>query len=220
MSLATLKKKSKMVYGDRINSSTISSNGFSINGIKRVIGAVGDTNLNKSVTRTPFKGIEPVGHGGGRRCRVGGRFARTCSSGSYPVVISNSGSCSTNQELIKKSTKNTSGLIRSKYKWVFSTYPRYMVHKIDIVDKSSDYTEKIKNKSKNCTINSVDSSAPKTCCNRYHIGGKLYMNTISGNNNDNLAADESYDKHISKLKYQCLLLEPNPTGINRNLTVF
>ena len=46
------------------------------------------------------------------------------------------------------------------------------------------------------------------------------MNTVYGNNNDNLVADESYDKHISKLKYQCLLLEPIPNGFNRNLTVF
>ena len=218
MSLATLKKKSKMVYGDRVNSSTVSSNGFSINGVKRVIGVVGNTNLNKSVTRTPFKGTEPVGHGGGRKCRVGGRFARICGSTGYPIVISNSGSCCTNQELVKNSTKNMKGLIHSKYKWMFSKYPRYWVHKVDTIDKSSDYIEKIKTNAESCNTSSDVST--KSCCNKYHIGGKFYMNTVYGNTNDNLVADESYDKHISKLKYQCLLLEPIPNGFNRNLTVF
>ena len=141
MSIATLKKKSRVVYGERVNSPTVSQNGFSLNGIKRIIGTVGPTNLAKSVTRTPFKGAEPKGHGGGKPCRLSGRFARTCGSSGYPKIVSNSGSCSTSQTLIKLSTKNTKGMIDTKYKWIHSAYPRYWVHEVNKINDAGQYTE-------------------------------------------------------------------------------
>ena len=94
MSIVALKRNSRRFQVP------VSQNGFSLNGTRRNIGVVGHTNLAKSVTRTPFRGPLPMGHG-------------SCC-GSYPIDIHNSGSCCTNDpDIIKKSTKNTKGHIYS-----------------------------------------------------------------------------------------------------------
>jgi len=177
MSLATLKKKSKTIYGNSISSSTISTNGFYLNGNKRVIGSVNTTNLGKSVTRTPFKGTEPVGHGGGSRCRVSGRAARKCGGGSkYLKAVSNSGSSCTTQTLIKPSSKNQKGLIATKYKWMSSTYPNYWVKHLNEPEKtsSSSYIESLKNKViSNCGLNEI------LCLNKESVVN--IVSTINGN---------------------------------------
>lgn len=177
MSLATLKKKSKTMYGNSISSSTISTNGFYLNGNKRVIGSVNTTNLGKSVTRTPFKGTEPVGHGGGSRCRVSGRAARKCgNSNKYLKVVSNSGSNCTPQTLVKTSTKNQKGLIHTKYKWMSTTYPNYLVKHINEPENtsSSSYIESLKNKAiSNCGLNEI------LCLNKESVVN--IVSTSSGN---------------------------------------
>ena len=95
----------KLLYPGRGNK------GFSLNGTHRNIGAVGTTNLGKSVTRTPFRGLKPMGNGG--------------CCGRYVVNVSNSGSCCfgapnpwtptpTDAAYVKTSVKNTKGLLYSK----------------------------------------------------------------------------------------------------------
>jgi len=107
MSIVTLKNKSAARYGNH----SVEGVGFSLNGVSRFIG-VGPTVLSKSVTRTPFRGTEPVGHGGGARCRVGGikgRASRCDSNNEYVKSVHNSGSCCTPQTLNKKTTMTYSG---------------------------------------------------------------------------------------------------------------
>lgn len=178
MSLATLKKKSKTIHGTSISSSTVSSNGFYLNGIKRPVGSVGITNLAKSVTRTPFKGSEPMGHGGGSRRRVSGRLARKCGSGTYEVSIANSGSCITPQTEIKLSTKNQNGLIHTKYKWMFSKYPNYWVHNLNSVVDASEYTDKLKSQAiSNCnTITYKVTVIKDNGSNKFVINGNPSFN--------------------------------------------
>tara|TARA_B100001121_G_C18636755_1_gene597087 strand:- start:188 stop:985 length:798 start_codon:yes stop_codon:yes gene_type:complete len=124
MSLHTLKKKSVaklnlsgrspeqtwMVqgpYGKLTPSFVKASGGFSLNGGYRNVGAVGPTNLGKSVTRTPFRGPEPMGHG-------------TCC-GTYKREIHSSGSCCTNNNnYIKPSVLSTKGMLDKKYRWFTS----------------------------------------------------------------------------------------------------
>ena len=225
MSLATLKKKSKTIYGNSISSSTISTNGFYLNGNKRVIGSVNTTNLGKSVTRTPFKGTEPVGHGGGSKCRVSGRAARKCGNGNkYLKVVSNSGSSCTPQTLIKISTKNQKGLIDTKYKWMSSTYPNYWVKHINEPENtsSSSYIESLRNKAiSNCGITDITNAQTEStsatyieCTNKYHIGSKC-----KPVNKDVLAAD-TYDNYLSNLKHKCLELQHIPYAITKNATVY
>lgn len=133
MSIATFKKKSRVLYSTGVNFNTVSvpNLGFSLNGISRVIGTVGPTNLAKSVTRTPFRGNDPVGYGGGSPCRVSGWRARKnkcTSSSNYLIQINNSGSCCTPQTLVKPSVMNTKGMIESKYTGLLhGTYPNVVV---------------------------------------------------------------------------------------------
>jgi len=99
--------------------------GFSLNGRSRFKGP-GQVSLG--VTRTPFRGNEPMGHGGGASCRVGGRAARACGAGKYPRIISNSGKAYTPQTLVHDSTMNTAGMLQKRYMGILhGTYPNTWV---------------------------------------------------------------------------------------------
>jgi hypothetical protein len=128
MSLATLKAKSLTMYGK-----PHSKNGFSINGPLRQ-PSLGE-NLGRSVTRTPFRGPAPMGHGMGSRCRLAGWRARKCGA-SYPIHIHRS-SLGTPQTLVKRSTMNEKGLIETKYMGILHGAPSHVFHveKVNYMDE-------------------------------------------------------------------------------------
>jgi hypothetical protein len=98
MSLVVLQRKSRRFQAPI---SGKGQNGFALNGTRRNIGAVGPTNLGKSVMRTPFRGSVPVGHGG--------------CCGQYKVDILASGSCCINtQDVVKRSAMNTNAFLSQK----------------------------------------------------------------------------------------------------------
>ena len=102
MSIVCMKRNSR--HNPRID--PISANGFSLNGGYRNVGGVGRFRLISNVTRTPFRGNEPMGTGG--------------TNGTYNISICNSGSCCTNDpQIIKPSSVNTAGMIDKRYqrKW-------------------------------------------------------------------------------------------------------
>ena len=124
MSIATMKKKSQTMYGKTHST----EKGFSLNGALRQ-PSLGE-NLGRSVTRTPFRGPAPMGHGCGSTCRVGGWRARICGSG-YPIKIHRS-SLGTPQTSIKRSTMNMNGLIETSYTGLLhGVYPNTHVYKVD-----------------------------------------------------------------------------------------
>ena len=108
MSIVTLKRKTEARYFPH----SVNGVGFSLNGTTRFLG-VGES-LGRSVTRTPFKGTAPVGHGGGAKCRVLGilgRASRCDSVNEYPIKIirSCSGQC------VEQSVKPSAINYRIKY---------------------------------------------------------------------------------------------------------
>lgn len=119
MSIATLKRKTVRGGNPRLDPvSGIGAKGFSLNGGYRNIGGVGQFRMVSNVTRTPFRGTQPMGHGG--------------FNGEYYDTPSNSGDCCTNDNsIIKDSTLTTAGMIDQKYKWTKSQYPRYWVKNDD-----------------------------------------------------------------------------------------
>ncbi len=125
MSIATLKRKTIRGGNPRADPiSGIGAKGFSLNGGYRNIGAVGQFRMVSNVTRTPFRGTQPMGHGG--------------FNGEYYKVPSNSGSCCTNDDaIIKHSSLTTAGLIDEKYKWTKSQYPRYWVKDDDNANRET-----------------------------------------------------------------------------------
>lgn len=106
MSINTLKKKTKH-YPQVAPISGQGKLGFALNGTRRISGVVGNTNLGKHYTRTPFNGIEPKGSGG-----CCGKYVRNISIGNPFVNIN----CFNDNSIIKNSVKNNKGMIESKYK--------------------------------------------------------------------------------------------------------
>tara|TARA_R110002020_G_scaffold474905_1_gene707900 strand:- start:238 stop:1173 length:936 start_codon:yes stop_codon:yes gene_type:complete len=187
MSLVTLKKKSR----NNRRFAPISGrgvNGFSLNGGYRNVGAVGQFRMISNNTRTPFRGTEPMGNGG--------------SQGKYYNKVTNSGSCCTNDnEIIKKSSLNTAGMIDTKYKWTKGTYPNYWVQEDDnnynITGDQGTYISNLTQNSGMCVFTNVQNNGNcgttidspegekqstfiynctgnKGACS-YHIGGKKYV---------------------------------------------
>lgn len=97
MSLAVLKKKAQTKYSKNM---AVGHDGFSLQGKLRNFGAPGKTNLARSVTRTPFHGIVPIGNGG--------------NLGNYEVRVVSSGNCCIKQTLVKPSVVSTKGMLARK----------------------------------------------------------------------------------------------------------
>jgi hypothetical protein len=122
MSIVALKRKSLTQYG---TSHCNDKGQFSLNGVVRLLPYT----LGRSVTRTPFRGPYPMGHGQGGPCRVSGWRARVCGN-SYPIIVSNSGSCIVPQTEIKRSTMNNSAMIETRYKGILHRSPAH-VYRVD-----------------------------------------------------------------------------------------
>lgn len=235
MSIATLKKKAQTLYstGNNFNTVSVRGVGFSLNGARRIVGVVGQTNLAKSVTRTPFRGNEPVGHGGGARCRVGGwraRVAKCAGTGEYPVNVCNSGSCATPQTLTKRSVVSTKGMLEVRYKGILhGTYPHVWVQPPPD-NHSSVRTEKLSSEpfrcagrpgknwpcpSGNCgptdayaggTFNKTGYLPPEDMC-RYNVSRhKQYTKNLNLNARD-------YEQYLLKFKATCNV-QPFPFPVN------
>jgi hypothetical protein len=158
MSLATLKAKSLTMYGKTHST----KDGFSLNGPLRQPSL--KQNLGRSVTRTPFRGPAPMGHGMGSRCRVGGWRARTCGE-SYPITIHRS-CLGTPQTLVKRSTMNEKGLLETKYTGIFhGAFPRSHVHKLD--KEAGKYVEKVGRSVLSCPITIKDYVQSSERCTPY-----------------------------------------------------
>jgi len=108
MSIATMKAKSLTLYG---KSHSEGPDGFSLYGTLRIPSQ--GQNLGRSVTRTPFRGPAPMGHGGGATCKLKGWRARICGN-KFPVEIQRS-SLGTPQTLVKRSTMNQAGMLEKRY---------------------------------------------------------------------------------------------------------
>ena len=227
MSIVTLKKKSR--NNRRIAPiSGRGTDGFSLNGGYRNIGAVGQFKLISNNTRTPFKGAEPMGNGGS-----GGRYYNN------PL---NSGSCCTNDNtIIKKSSMNNAGMIDTKYKWSKSTYPNYWVQEDDnsytITRDQSTYIKNLAQKvgasvfinvqSNGMCSTVVDSpnsdyiyscSGNKAACS-YYIGTKKYIrNPYAKNYNQPAMSQGQYINSGGVAKRECLPTpankQPFPMAIN------
>jgi hypothetical protein len=120
MSEAIMRKKAATLYVSHSG-----KDGFSLNGKTRFKGP-GQVSLAESVTKTRFRGNEPMGHGGGSCSRGGDRRKSGC--GKYPLVISNSGSAWTPQVLVKQSSANMAAMIEQRHMGIFhGTYPNTWV---------------------------------------------------------------------------------------------
>jgi len=206
MSIVALKRNSRRY---KAHVSGIGSQGFSLNGGHRNHGAVGPTNLGRSVTRTRFRGAEPMGNGG--------------CCGQYVRNVSNSGSCCTNDPgIIKQSSKNTKGLISSTVTYPTSVYnascdggtcPTIWVKDTSPLNYSQGtHTQTVMGTVARCSTENTSGGIPdagiQNCpldCGAasYHIGGKKYVITPY---TKKVPAAVSAEEHMrtSLLKKNCL----------------
>ena len=228
MSLQTMKRKTTaklnisgkgpkqtwMSQGPHGQSEThVISTGFSLNGGHRNVGRVGQTNLGRSVTRTPFRGNAPMGHGG--------------TNGKYPVVVSNSGSCCTNKsDYIKPSSLNTKGMLARKYKWMngggtkHSDDPAHNpVKPDDNYPENFSQSSYIKSKASTAAITSIVNDAGDKSCHAgggncgYHIGGKYYQRNMYYKNPSQPLDYEQYKLFLNRKSLKncahCACEDPN-----------
>ena len=160
------------------NVTHVISTGFSLNGGHRNIGRVGQTNLGRSVTRTPFRGNAPMGNGG--------------SKGKYPIVISNSGSsCTNDSNSIKPSSLNTKGMLARRYKWMSGGGTKHHgdpahnpVKPDDNYPLNHSQGSYIESKASTAAITSLVRDAGNKDCHAiggkcgHHIGGKYYQRNM------------------------------------------
>ena len=124
MSIATLKRKTSAQY----NNNSVGT-GFSLNGTHRSQGWIGQDTIGRSFPKTLMKGNIVKGHGG--------------CCGSYPqnnIIVSAVNSLN-DPSVIKKSTLDNTGMIRTKYRWIWRPQP-YSTTKDDTwrsLNSQSDY---------------------------------------------------------------------------------
>ena len=163
MSIVAFKKKSVIQYGTHISGRNpggawiprgpgkklvhVNNSGFSINGPYRNKGPVG-TNMRFSKTKTLFRGPYAVGWGGNH-----GRYYHV------PLFVVNEAVVvpGTQQLYVKPSVLSTSGLIRTKYKWINGQFPNYWVKNIYTNTMSDNVSQELyigtKASANSCKIN-------------------------------------------------------------------
>jgi len=141
MSIVTLKRKTDTKYN---NMSVGSKTGFSLNGTHRSQGYVGQTMLSRSLPRTLMKGNVAKGHGG--------------CCGKYPQngIIQSAVTSLNDPTVVKSSVVNTTGMIRTHYRWIWRPQPFSSV-KSDSFNDLKLQSNYIKNLSAN-TVKKVDES--------------------------------------------------------------
>lgn len=226
MSLATFKKKSRH-YPRVAPISGRGKNGFSLCGGHRNIGGVGRFRMVSNVTRTPFRGIDPMGNGG---C-CGTYFKFDTPSGGL-----NSGSPITNiPQIIKKSSKTTEGMLRTHFKWIYGgQYPNYWVQESDgnttvSTRDQSTYINNLTQKTGGCvwknpqnngncgTVFGYDEKDYLKNCNRgnkgacsYYIGTRKFIRMPYAKNfNTTTVSQSQYINNGGLYKKECL---PTPSN--------
>ena len=131
MSIATLKRKTQTKYN---NMSVGSNQGFSLNGVFRNQGYVGQTSLSRSLPRTLQQG-----HGG------------CCGTYNNVPVVMSSVTSTEDSKTVKKSVMGTSGMLSSKYRWARRPQP-YATVKPDVNNNTSDQSTYITNKIKKTVL--------------------------------------------------------------------
>jgi len=213
MSLATLKKKSQVLYQNL----SVRQHGFSLNGRQRSAGYIGQSTQSRHLTRTLMKGNVVRGNGG--------------CCGTYVVtnVKPSELACLNNPNVVKPSVKNTEGMLHTKYKWFWSG--RQSVKPDSNQNASqSDYTSKIAKQTINCidklneSLSTVPTVKAVNCENlpalarprnqTGFVNGTIRQRPICPTTkSDPYLTQEQYIQQIDKA---CTANDPNPKSHNSN----
>ena len=209
MSIATLKKKTEAKY----RNASSNRNGFSLNGVHRSQGWVGQESCSRHLIRTPHVGAVPRGNGG------------CCGTYYMQNVLPSELIGTLNQPTVKPSVMNTSGMLRTHYAWVHRPQPYTSVkpakeqyeYKVYTQSKSAELAAKI---DKCTSIKPCINYATRPCGNldktqrprSVHVGGtgvnswgrQVFPVTKDISVGANRVYAMSQGAHISKLIGQCI----------------
>jgi hypothetical protein len=153
MSIATLKAKAKLMTSSHCGVSSCQKQ-FSINGVHRSQGYVGQTNLSRSLPRTLSRGGAMRGHGG--------------CCGAYPRTSIVSAVTSTEDaKTVKKSTLSETGMIATKYRWILRPKPytnvKPQAQNAVNVNSQQSYIDHLKTKTIQCIEQKDNTKILRNC---------------------------------------------------------
>ena len=190
MSLNTLKKKAETKYFNKVSN----NNTFSINGTLRNQGYVGQTNLSRSVKRTPYsRNGGPVNHG---------------TKGNFSMQIYNSGYCPTNDNsVIKNSVINNKSSILNRNKWIRRPYPFAVAQPDANLSENASQGVYIHKKGNNhtCVKDETKELKDKSCtsniaCHR-RIGGRLVIRSVYAKT---FSINKDQSTHTREIQKTCI----------------
>jgi hypothetical protein len=193
MSIHTLKKKSNAIH------SMVSKNGFYLNGKLRMPPPT----LIRTPVRTSMKGNAPHGYGTGSNCRLTGIPGRSCKN-AYPVVIRH-GDCCTLQTEVKISTKNTKGMLSSRFSGILhGAYPKSVTASSKPSHDNSDVVQNNVQDTLKCYNENAtnDSKTYNNCYVTKTTGTKVSYDTYM----QNLKQNCNNDTKPVKVWHTCLLV--------------
>lgn len=126
MSIVALKRKTQAKY----NNMSVGQPQFSINGVHRNQGYVGQTSLSRSLPKTLMKGNTIKGHGG------------CCGTYRVTPVVQSAVTSLNDNTVIKPSVIGTDGMLATKYRWTRRPQP-FAVVKPDTNNNINDQQDYI-----------------------------------------------------------------------------
>jgi hypothetical protein len=174
MSIVALKRKTAAKY----KNNSVNQRNFSLNGVHRSQGYVGQTMLSRHLPQTPMKGNTPKGHGG------------CCGTYRVGAIVQSGVNYQEDARTVKSSVVGTDGMISTKYRWTRRPQPFTSV-KSDSnhnFNTQQDYIDKLKDKTVNCDdICSPGLTTTKTAncssyaCDSLGIFSRNYINDLRSN---------------------------------------
>jgi hypothetical protein len=214
MSLATLKKKSQVLY----NNLSVRQNGFSLNGSHRSAGYIGQSSQSRHLSRTLMKGNVVRGNGG------------CCGTYIVTNVPPSELACLNDPNVVKKSVANTEGMLHTKYAWFWSGKQSVKPDSNNNASQS-DYTTRIAKQTINNVnnLNKLDTvpTVKIVHCNALPAFARPRNNSIVTTNirqrticpNTKPETVMTQQQYIQKLDANCTANDPNPVSYNCNCPI-
>ena len=204
MSIVTLKRKTNAKY----NNVSVNVPQFSLNGVHRSQGYVGQTMLSRHLVKTPMVGNTPKGHGG------------CCGTYLVKVVYPAGIDYQEDARTVKESVLNTDGMTHTKYRWILRPQPYATVKPDDNQNfhTQQDYTDKLRDQtvaqwnSMNDSLTNGKTLTASQCCNsNRELFRKNYRNDLRTNPLTALTkpatnyTSESQGEYIASIRSDCEL---------------
>ena len=174
MSIVALKRKTAAKY----KNNSVNQRQFSLNGVHRSQGYVGQTMLSRHLPNTPMKGDTPKGHGG------------CCGTYHVGPIVQSGVNYQEDARTVKSSVLDTEGMIHTKYRWIQRPRPFTSVKPDNNrnFNTQQDYIHKLKAKTVACwdtinksTVITTKTTSCNTTCDSLGMFTRNYINDLRCN---------------------------------------